>query len=349
MFTDITVEELTDRNKERPVVIDVRSPSEYAEATIPGSRNVPIFNDEERAEIGTLYKQVSEQAARDRALEVVSAKLPAFIREIAGISGKKVVFCWRGGMRSRTTATLLSLMNVHVSRLEGGYRAYRQWVVHMLESMTFDPRAVMIHGLTGSGKTALLHRLGQAGYPVIDLEGMAGHRGSVFGEIGMCPSNQKTFDSLLLEDLLRFRQSPYVIMEAESKRIGRIVVPEVLMTKRDEAIHLRVELPIEARVETILEDYRPWEHHEACVAAFRKIASRIHRPIAEEISGALLDGNYDRAVELLLIHYYDPRYIFTEEQYASSDIKQVQAATVDEAACKVQELLSHKFGGQYAE
>lgn len=349
MFTDMSIEELTNQDKERPIVIDVRSPSEYAEATIPGSRNVPIFNDEERAEIGTLYKQVSEQAARDRALEVVSSKLPAFIREIAAIPGKKVVFCWRGGMRSRTTATLLSLMNVHVSRLEGGYRAYRQWVVHMLESMTFNPQAVIIHGLTGSGKTALLHRLEQKGYPVMDLEGMAGHRGSVFGEIGMSPSNQKTFDSLLLEDLLAFQQSSYVVMEAESKRIGRIVIPEVLMTKRAEALHLRIDLPIKARVETILEDYRPWEHHEACLAAFRKIASRIHRPIAEEISEALLNRKYDHAVELLLIHYYDPRYIFTEEQYACSDMQLIQAATVDEAVCKVKELLNHKFGGQYAE
>lgn len=343
MFTDITIEELTQQGQDRTTLIDVRSPSEYAEATIPGSKNVPIFNDEERAEIGTLFKQVSEQAARDRALDIVSAKLPAFIREISAIPGKKAVFCWRGGMRSRTTATLLSLMNVHVSRLEGGYRAYRQWTVGMLESMTFAPQAVMIHGLTGNGKTALLHKLKHKGYPVLDLEEMAGHRGSVFGDIGMSPRNQKTFDSLLLEELIKYQQSPYILMEAESKRVGKIVIPDLLMAKREAAIHLRIELPMSERVKTILEDYRPWEHHEDCLKAFGKIVSRIHRPVAVEISDSLQEGKYDRAVELLLVYYYDPRYSFTEEQYAASDIQVMQAEDVNAAAHRIEELLNNRF------
>src|SRR5690606_11198772 len=130
----------------------------------------------------------------------------------AEIPGKKAVFCWRGGMRSKTTATVLSLMDIHAYRIAGGYRAYRQWVVQQLEELTL-PEAIVIHGNTGSGKTALLRRLKEKGYPVLDLEGMAGHRGSIFGQIGLRAHNQKTFDSLLVDELLRYRESPYVLLE----------------------------------------------------------------------------------------------------------------------------------------
>ncbi|WP_410771984.1 tRNA 2-selenouridine(34) synthase MnmH [Fontibacillus sp. BL9] len=346
MFQDISIEDLAEQKKGKLVLIDVRSPSEYAQSTIPGSINIPLFDDQERAEIGTLYKQVSVDAAQDRGLEIVSAKLPAFIRKFGAIPEKKAVFCWRGGMRSRTTATLLSLMNIHAYRLSGGYRAYRQWVVAMLESLSFEPPAYVIHGHTGNGKTALLRKLKQKGYPVLDLEGMAGHRGSVFGEIGLRSHNQKTFDSLLLEELLQLqhRNAPYLLMEAESKRIGKVVIPELVMTKKDQGFHIRVELPMEARVQTILEDYQPWDDPEACMKAFMKIESRIHRPIAAEIGECLKDGKYERAVELLLLYYYDPRYTFTEEQYEGAEFTTIRADSVDEAVLAVEELLGRTAG-----
>lgn len=340
MFQDITIEELADQKKGELVLIDVRSPSEYAQATIPGSINIPLFDDEERAEIGTLYKQVSVEAAKARGLEVVSAKLPAFMKQFAAIPEKKAVFCWRGGMRSRTTATLLSLMDIHAYRLSGGYRAYRHWAVAMLENMPFDPPAYVLHGHTGNGKTAILRTLKQKGYPVLDLEGLAGHRGSVFGEIGLRACNQKTFDSLLLNELLRYQKAPYVLMEAESQRIGKAVIPELVMAKKDQGTHIRIDLPVHARVQTILEDYRPWEYPTDCLRAFERIESRIHRPIAVEIRDSLENGKYDRAVELLLLHYYDPRYSYTEEQYEGADFITIRADSVDEAALAVEELLS---------
>jgi len=149
MFQDMTWEELLARYGRREfVLIDVRSPSEYAESTIPGSLNVPLFDDTERAEIGTLYKQKSAEAAKERGLEIVSAKLPAFIRRFAEMPGRKVVFCWRGGMRSKTTATVLSLMDIHACRLTGGYRAYRKWVVDSFESLDFQPPFYVLHGHT---------------------------------------------------------------------------------------------------------------------------------------------------------------------------------------------------------
>lgn len=339
MFQDLSLEEWEEQRQKGLSLIDVRSPSEFAQSTIPGSINIPLFDDKERAEIGTIYKQVSVEAAKQRGLEIVSAKLPAFVRQFAGIPGRKAVFCWRGGMRSKTTATLLSLMDIHTCRLTGGYKAYRQWVVSTLEGMSFDPELVVIHGNTGCGKTALLRKLKGEGYPMIDLEDIAGHRGSVFGQIGMKPRNQKMFDSLLLEDLLRYQDEPYVLLEAESKRIGRAVMPDFLFAKKEQGRHIRLELPVDVRVQLILEDYEPWSYPEACLESFRKIKSKIHTPIAAEIEQSLNGGQYGRAVELLLIHYYDPRYAFTEAQYDGAEFTVIRAESVDEAADRLKQLL----------
>ncbi|MGG6311712.1 tRNA 2-selenouridine(34) synthase MnmH [Paenibacillus macerans] len=341
MFQDLSLDDWAEQreNGKAFTMIDVRSPSEYAESTIPGSLNIPLFDDRERAEIGTLYKQVSVDAAKQRGLEVVSAKLPDFVRRFAEIPGRKAVFCWRGGMRSRTTATLLSLMDIHAYRLAGGYRAYRQWVVGSLEDMSFVPEMTVIHGNTGSGKTLLLRKLQEKGYPVIDLEGMAGHRGSVFGQIGLQARNQKMFDSLLLEDLLHYQDAPYVLMEAESKRIGKVVVPDFLIAKKEQGRHIRIELPLSVRVQIILDDYEPGNHPDACLQAFRKIKSKIHTPIAADIEQSLVNGQYDRAIELLLIYYYDPRYAHTEDQYTDAQFTAIRAQTVDEAVAEAERLL----------
>lgn len=333
MFQDLSLEELNSLRREGSLtVVDVRSPSEFEESTIPGSVNLPLFDDAERAEVGTLYKQIGVESAKDRGLEIVSAKLPAFIRSFAELPGKKAVFCWRGGMRSKTTATVLSLMGIHAYRLTGGYRAYRKWVVETLESYRLKPRAYVLHGNTGSGKTAVLRALKAKGIPVLDLEGMAGHRGSIFGQIGLRSHNQKTFDALLTEELLRYGDSPYVFMEAESKRIGKAVLPDFLIRAKEKGRHIWLEMPMEVRIRHILEDYRPWEHREECLTAFRQIKSRIHTPIAAEIEGCLKTDRFDRAVEMLLVQYYDPRYAHSSEAYESgADSAVVRAGSVEEA------------------
>lgn len=340
MFQDITLEELRElQHKKELVLIDVRSPSEFNESTIPGSLNIPFFNDEERAEIGTLYKQKSVHAAKDRGLEIISAKLPVFIREFGQIPGNKAVFCWRGGMRSRTTATLLSLMDIHAYRLVDGYRAYRKWVIESLESFKLQSKSYVINGNTGTGKTALLLKLKEKGYPVLDLEAMAGHRGSIFGEIGLKANNQKTFDALLLEELILLQDRPYVLFEAESKRIGKAVLPDFLTHQKESGKQILIELPIEARVRQILEDYRPWEHQEECIQAFKKIKSRIHTPVAAEIEACLKSERYEIAIELLLEHYYDPRYAFSVNQYDADQRITFRARTHDEAVTAVQDYL----------
>ncbi len=338
---DVTVDECF-MHQEKFVFIDVRSPSEYEEATIPGSLNIPIFDDEERAKIGTLYKQVSKQAAMDAGLEIVSAKLPTFIKQFSNLQGRIVVFCWRGGMRSKTTATLLSLMNIHAQRLVGGYRAYRQWIVHTLENIEIKPTFVVLHGNTGTGKTAILKKLQAKGYPVLDLEAFASHRGSIFGEIGKKSHNQKTFDALLVTELLRLNESPYILIEAESNRIGKVVLPECLIKKKNNGHCIQINLPIEARIQTILEDYEPWNNQEQCLTAFRKIKSRLHTPIATEIEQSLVSGEFKRAVELLLVYYYDPRYDFTASQLGE-EVGKLNVKSVDEAVALIERMVELFF------
>ncbi|WP_099353821.1 tRNA 2-selenouridine(34) synthase MnmH [Fredinandcohnia onubensis] len=347
MFQDISVDELRELQKETPIaIVDVRSPSEFAESNIPGSVNIPIFTDEERAEIGTVYKQISPDAAKEKGLEIVSAKLPNFIKEFSKLpEDEKVVYCWRGGMRSKTSATLIDLMGINAKRLIGGIRGYREWVVEKLEELAtdFKPMALVINGYTGSGKTKILNELENKGYPVLDLEGMANHRGSVFGMIGKKPHNQKVFDLLLVERVLQIKDSPYVLLEAESKRVGRATVPEFVLTLKEEGYHIFVDLPMEERVLNILEDYRPWEFPNDCMAAFQRIKKRIHTPIAAQIEKDLESGDYHSAVKLLLEYYYDPRYHYTAEQIAEDRSKVLHVKNVKEATQLIEEFITEKM------
>ncbi|WP_050613701.1 tRNA 2-selenouridine(34) synthase MnmH [Bacillus testis] len=350
MFQDITVEELIEvKDKPGQVLIDVRSPSEYRDFTIPGSINIPLFDDSERAEIGTLYKQVSVQAAKERGLEVVSAKLPEFVKAFRDIPGEKTVFCWRGGMRSKTTATVLDLMGIHTHRLQGGIHEYRKKTVHMLEDYPFKPEAYVLNGYTGAGKTLILKHLQEEGYPVLDLERMANHRGSIFGQIGLRPHNQKMFDALLLERISQVKDEPYVLFEAESKRIGKAVLPEFLTLKKERGFQIFIDMPIEERVRHILEDYQPWGHHDECIQAFQKIKKRIHTPIAAEIAQCLEAKEYARAVQLLLEYYYDPLYKYTADQYPEDRRMILQAKNIEDAAERIKEVLQNTFSGYAAQ
>ncbi len=339
MVEDIDVEQLIDWMMQQQVeVIDVRSPQEYSEGTVPGSWNIPLFNDAERGEIGTIYKQQSIEAAKDRGLEIVSAKLPHFIRELQAIPKRKVFFCWRGGMRSKTAATLHSLLSGKVYRLKGGYRAYRRWVVQTTASYEWKPTLIVINGYTGTGKTKILRSLHHQGYPVLDLEQLAGHRGSIFGGVGLKPQNQRTFDALLVHECIRLQHSPYVIMEAESRRIGKIVLPDFLIEARNKSSQLFIRLPLDVRVASIIEDYEPHRFALECMEAFRHIERKIHTPAAASIRASLLHGEYAEATRLLLLHYYDPRYEFKISEHSSERIV-LDADSISHVETKVKDFI----------
>lgn len=340
MFRDITLNDLLAQKEREPhTTIDVRSPSEFNEATIPGSINIPVFTDEERAEIGTLYKQVSKDAANKRGLEIFAAKLPVFIEEFKHIETSMTVFCWRGGMRSKTAATVLDLMGIHANRLSGGIRTYRQWIVKELEEASFKPELIVLNGYTGSGKTVLLHRLAKNGYPILDLEKLAGHRGSIFGQIGLKPNNQKKFDSLLMYEIEKVNDEPFVFIEGESKRIGKILVHPFLFDKKENGFQIFIQLPVEERVKIILDDYDPTTSPEKFIEAFKMIKRRIHVPIANDIELALAENNFEVAVKLLLEHYYDPRYEYSMTKEMRENNKVIQADSIDDAYDQVVRLI----------
>ncbi len=338
MFHDITVSDLlSKKDKEPHTIIDVRSPKEFKEATIPGSINIPVFNDEERVEVGTIYKQVGKEAAMERGLELFSKRLPKFIGEFKKIETPMTVFCWRGGMRSKTAATVLDLMGIRSNRLSGGIRSYRRWIVDYLETKKFRPKFFVLNGYTGTGKTYILQKLKEKGFPVIDLEQMAGHRGSIFGQIGLTPSNQKKFDSALVTEMLEYESEPFVFIEGESKRIGRVYLPDVIYDKKEKGLQIFIDLPLEERVKNIIEAYEPWNHPERFQEAFRYIKKKIHTPVAKQIEGHLGEREFTQAVQLLLEYYYDPRYEYSASHYPESQKIMIQAESVDEAFNKVLE------------
>lgn len=341
MFRDLTIEDIFALEENGPhTFIDVRSPREFNEATIPGSINIPVFDDEERAEIGTLYKQVGPEIAKERGLVIFSEKLPDFIHAFKQIETPITVFCWRGGMRSKTAATVLDLMGIHSNRLSGGIRTYRQWVVHELEKEVFSPNFIVLNGYTGTGKTEILKLLSNNGYPVIDLEGIAGHRGSIFGQIGLEPSNQKKFDSLLVQELVRFKSEPFVFIEGESRRIGKVSWPQFLYKKKEAGKQITIHLPIKERVENVLSDYEPWKNPDQFKEAYQLIKKRLHTPIAKQIEEHLDSSEFDLATELLLKYYYDPRYEHSGNQNTELQRVDIHANNVEDAFHKVLQIIS---------
>jgi len=328
---EITLEQLREIQTKQPMtLIDVRSPDEYADSTIPNSLNIPIFDNEERKLIGTLYKQQSAQIATEKGFEIFSQKLPKLVKDYEQIQSEMMVFCWRGGMRSKATAIMLSLMGIKSYRLIGGYRAYRRWVVEQLENYQFKSTCIVLNGLTGSGKTRVLHNLNEQGYPMLDFEGMAQHRGSVFGQIGLTPNNQKTFDALLVEKLIEYQGKPYLLIEAESNRIGKVLIPSFLTRAKEEGIVIFIDMPVAERVRNIMDDYQPHAHQEAFIESFLRIKSKIHTQVATDIEKNLRKGQFVEAFTLLLEYYYDPRYTYAADQYRSEFIV-CKVNTIEEA------------------
>ncbi|WP_195572044.1 tRNA 2-selenouridine(34) synthase MnmH [Paenibacillus sp. 1001270B_150601_E10] len=333
---DISLEEVLHYREQGATLVDVRSPGEYEEFTIPGSINIPLFSNEERSEIGTIYKQVSVDRAKERGLEIASQKLPELYRQFKSLQGPIILYCWRGGMRSRTMATVMSLMGMTIYRLQGGIRSYRRFIQEQVQQEWSTP-VIVLSGYTGTGKTAILQYLEEQGYPIMDIERMAGHRGSIFGHIGLHPSSQKMFDAIYVEQKqsIEKQQKPLVLMEAESRRVGKVVLPEALMEAKNKGKVLHIELPIEERVKVIMEDYSPALHEEAIRQAFERIRRRLHTPIAQELAGLLEQKHYEKVIQLMMEYYYDPRYEHAALTYEGEAVL-IQAATLEEAKEQVE-------------
>ncbi|MCA0173386.1 tRNA 2-selenouridine(34) synthase MnmH [Bacillus sp. RAR_GA_16] len=292
-------------------LLDVRTPAEFEKFHIPGAINLPIFTNEEREAVGTTYKQKGTEAAKDLGISIVSPQLPDFYKRAKELANHQefAVYCWRGGMRSKSLTTIFEMMGLSCYQVEGGIRAYRQKVTAGLEIVARQTTPYLVlEGLTGTSKTEILIALEKKGYPVIDLEGLAAHRGSVFGRVDLPERSQKEFEAKLYHRLLEIGETPYYIIESESKRLGNIIIPDFILEGKQKGTRIQVHAPLSYRIQTILNTYHPEQHHEEITDAVSKIEKRFSNEDKEVINQGLETKNYACIIERLLLYYYDPRY-----------------------------------------
>ena len=339
---------------EDAVVIDLRAPGEFAEDHVPGAHSLPLFDDVERALIGTLYKRSSPDAAFREGLSVARARIGSLVqsigelcawtppatdaeelfarvtegglsvmeREVAPLAPAPpparpvVLHCWRGGLRSRSVVAFLRGLGLERAvALEGGYRGYRGQVLADLASWEASP-AFVLRGLTGVGKTLVLRELERQrpGWTV-DLEGLAGHRSSILGMVGLEPVSQKRFDSRLNARLGLLDRAGPVVFEGESRKVGDAILPERVWATLQGGANALLEAPLERRIDVLIEDYleRP-ENRDALRAQLPFIERRLGPVKYDGALVALLDQGRERElVEVLLEKYYDPLYLHSEK------------------------------------
>ncbi len=295
---------------ERHPILDVRSPVEYAHAHIPDAHSLPLFTDEERKEIGTTYKQVSREDAIKTGLDAFGPKMRRMVEETERLlKGRDTVLvhCWRGGMRSLAVAWLLDFYGFQVYLLEGGYKAYRHWVIGHWANP--GPLRILA-GYTGARKTPVLNALDILGEPVIDLEGLASHKGSAFGGLDGIPQpTQEMFENLLAGRLSALRKKfgqRAVWMEDESQRIGNLNIPHVLFAQMREAPHVFLYVPFETRLSNITEEYGSYPT-DKLINAIIRIKKRLGPLETKTAILHLLEGGLSECFGTLL-HYYDKLY-----------------------------------------
>ena len=294
-------------------IVDTRSPAEYAEDHIPGAISCPVLSNEERAEVGTLYKQVSPFDAKKLGAAMVAKNVArhletAFRERPRG--WKPLVYCWRGGKRSGAMAHILREVGWNAKTLEGGYKAYRRYVVDALSDVPGTLHFRVVHGATGSGKSRLLRALWAAGAQVLDLEDLAAHRGSVLGGLPERPQpSQKKFESVLLQQLQRFDPKREIFVEGESRKIGQLQVPEAVIHRMRESKCVRLEAAVATRVELLMQEYRHFFSNRAALDAQLDCLIALHgRERIDEWKALSAAGQWKDLVARLLEEHYDPAY-----------------------------------------
>lgn len=288
------------------LTLDVRSESEFQYAHIPQALNLPLFNNEERKIVGTIYKQQSRNEAVLAGLEIAGKKMADLVRFVQPLikENKVYIHCWRGGMRSGSMAWLLNLFGYQVYVLKGGYKAYRQ---HVLETLATNFRFVVLGGRTGSGKTLILLELAKIGEQVADLESLACHKGSAFGALGRDeqPSTEQ-FENLLAQQLQKFDTKKMVWLEDESRTIGKIYLNQHFWANLRNAPLFVVELPVEIRIKKLSAEYGAFDK-EQLKKSFGKIISRLGNEQWKNAIAALENSQIEQAAKIAL-HYYDKAY-----------------------------------------
>ncbi len=295
-------------------LIDARSEGEFAEDHLPGAVNWPTLNNDERRDIGTLYKQVNAFEAKKRGAAIAARNIAAHIeREVIDKpkDWKPLTYCWRGGQRSGALSLILSQIGFRVTLVEGGYKAFRAAVVQDIPRLVQQLDWRVVCGTTGSGKTRLLQALAAQGAQVIDLEALANHRSSVLGAIpGLAQPTQKRFDTLIWETLRRFDSTRPVFVESESKKVGNVVLPLALVDAMRASPCLNLVLPDAQRVALLLEDYdffvRDVDHFCERLQVLAEFRGKV---LVERWQASVRAGDFETVVQELLTQHYDPAYL----------------------------------------
>jgi tRNA 2-selenouridine synthase len=294
-------------------VIDTRSPGEFAEDHVPGAVSAPVLDDDERAQVGTIYKQVSQFDAQKLGAALLAKNVAQHIETLFAGKPKTwrpLVYCWRGGKRSGAMAHVLREIGWDASTLLGGYKAYRRWVVAQLAALPAGFEFVVVHGPTGSGKSRLLAALAAQGGQVLDLEQLAAHRGSVLGGLpGRPQPSQKMFESTLLAAVRGLDPARAVFVEGESKKIGELQVPDALMAAMRASRCVRLEASVETRVALLLDEYRHFVGDTRALDAQLDCLVALHgRARIDEWKSLAARGEWQEFVSRLLVEHYDPAY-----------------------------------------
>ncbi|MBK9336976.1 MAG: tRNA 2-selenouridine(34) synthase MnmH [Lewinellaceae bacterium] len=310
------------------VLLDVRSPGEYTQGHIPGAINFPLFSDEERAQVGTAYKQQSKEAAMLLGLRIVGPKMETFVREAQQLAPERrlAVHCWRGGQRSQSMAWLFRQAGFEVVTLDGGYKQYRRYVLTGFENTTVS--MIVIGGKTGTGKTKILHALRDQGEQILDLEAIAHHKGSAFGSIGEQPQpTVEQFENNLFDAITHLDTARHVWVENESRSIGRVYIPEVFWKRLRSMPLFNITVPQASRIQNLVADYVGFSAEEL-EAAFLRIEKKLGGQHLKTALDALCRNDYAAAAEIAL-NYYDKTYRYGLETSIASEIKMLEFAYGD--------------------
>ncbi len=288
------------------LILDVRSPGEYEQGRVPGAISFPLFSNDERAQVGTCYKQKSREQAVELGFDLAGPKFGEMVRTAKKIAPDKVVrvHCWRGGMRSEAIAWMLTLAGFETITLTGGYKAFRQWV---RRTVATPKNIILLGGMTGTAKTDILHALKAQGEQVLDLEGYANHRGSSFGAVCLPPQpSTEQFENMLATEWQTFEGQRPIWVEAESRSVGSCRVPPELFEQMSNAAAIEITRPISERVALLVDIYGQANRDEL-VAATERIRKRLGGDRTQAAIAHIQSGDLASAVTITL-DYYDRAY-----------------------------------------
>jgi len=316
------------KKRTNTVLFDVRSPAEYERGHIPGAISLPLFSNEERQQVGTIYKQKGREIAIDKGLEFVTSKVMGMLHSVKSISTERrvLLYCWRGGMRSGSIAWMLDLYGFHVSVLQGGYKAYRHLQDHCYQQAK---PFLVLGGNTGSGKTEVLRELQNRGEQFLDLEKIASHRGSAFGAIGMPDQpNSEHFTNLLFDDYINLNPNRIIWIEDESKSIGRVHLSPLFFDLLKNSPMIVLDIPREARAQMLERTYG-FISSEAVRDVIEKVAKRMGGQNVSEALQALEENNRELVIDHLL-RYYDRAYSHSMGKHERKiDIIKFESTSID--------------------